>query len=152
MYTGYSNSQIKIKHKDATSLIVKGKDVLPVTVNFSGGEAVISDLDAGIYALQFMKDSAVLFQDTLQVKQNLAYASSAYDPASNNRKILQAIDAYLAGIASSQQRRVKVGDKEIEYSSFDELIKWRNYYALQVRKEENKPVKLRNEKLYYRGL
>lgn len=134
MYTGYSQTQIKIKHKDATSLVVKGKDALPVTVNFSGGEAVFSDLDAGIYALQFMQGNSVLFQDTLDVKQNLIYTTSGYDPASNARKILEAIDAYLAGIASSQQRRVKVGDKEIEYSSFDELIKWRNFYAQQVRK------------------
>ena len=119
MYTGYSQSEIKINMKNVTSLIVKGKDALPATVNFSGGEAVISDLEAGIYALQFMQGNSVLFQDTLEVKQNLIYTSSGYDPQSDNRKILEAIDAYLAGIASSQQRRVKVGDKEIEYSSFD---------------------------------
>jgi hypothetical protein len=49
----------------------------------------------------------------------LKYADADYDPRSKSEIILEAIEAYLGGVASHQQRKVKVGDKEIEYSSFD---------------------------------
>jgi hypothetical protein len=39
----------------------------------------------------------------------LKFTDSNYDPRSNAQKILEAIDAYLAGTATHQQRKVKVG-------------------------------------------
>ena len=152
MYTGYSQSEIKIKHKKADVLYYKGDDQLPQLVEFEDGEATLNNLDAGYYMLQFMFQGEVLSQDTLQVKQNLAYATSSYDPMSPARKILEAIDAYLAGRATEQMKKVQIGDKLIEYSSYDELMKWREYFAKIVRKEEGRPSQVKLEKLYYREL
>lgn len=151
MYTGYSNTTIKIKHNKATELYYKGDNQLPQLVMFNDQHiAELNNLDVGYYVLQFMLNGEVLSQDTLEVKQNIAYADQSYSPSSQARQILQAIDDYLAGIASSQQRRVRIGDKQIEYSSYDELMKWRDYYAKLVRKEENKSTSIRLEKIYYR--
>lgn len=46
-------------------------------------------------------------------------APEGFDFRSNAEKTLEAINSYLAGTASSQQKRIKCGDKEIEYSSFE---------------------------------
>lgn len=71
---------------------------------------------------------------------------------SANRKALEAITAFIQGRATSQQKRIQVGDKSIEYSSFDELLKWKSYFEEEVRKEEGKARSLRHEKLFWRGL
>ena len=68
--------------------------------------------------MQFFSGEQVIKQDTLNVKQNLLYASSGYDPRSPAKKTLEAINAYLAGVATHQMRKIVVGDKQIEYSSF----------------------------------
>ena len=101
--------------------------------------------------MQYFSGEQVIKQDTLNVKQNLLYASSGYDPRSPAKKTLEAINAYLAGVATHQMRKIVVGDKQIEYSSFEELQKWRLYFEKEVAKEEGKAPCIRHEKLYYRG-
>lgn len=68
---------------------------------------------------------------------------------SPNRIALEAITAYIQGRATSQQRRVQIGDKSIEYSSLSELLQWKRYFEEEVRKEEGKPLKIKLEKLYW---
>ena len=68
---------------------------------------------------------------------------------SPNRIALDAINAFLCGRATSQQRRVQIGDKSIEYSSLSELLQWKRYFEEEVRKEEGKPLKIKLEKLYW---
>ena len=68
---------------------------------------------------------------------------------SPNRIALEAINAFICGRATSQQRRVQIGDKSIEYSSLSELLQWKRYFEEEVRKEEGKPLKIKLEKLYW---
>ena len=68
---------------------------------------------------------------------------------SPNRIALEAINAYIQGRATAQQRRVQIGDKSIEYSSLSELLQWKRYFEEEVRKEEGKPLKIKLEKLYW---
>lgn len=154
MYKGYNYSTLIIKDDKADSVAVKGQNSAVKLYSFINGVATIDTADyaVGDYALQFFSGNDVLKTDVLKIEQNLKYADQSFDPTSENKKILQAIKAYLGGVASHQQRKVKVGDKEIEYSSFDQLIKWKNYYQIEVRKQQGKSSGLRFEKLYYRGL
>lgn len=154
MYQSYNYSTLQIKDVKADSLAVKGKDTAVKLYSFIDGVATINtdNYSVGDYALQFFKGDQIIKTDVLKIKQNLKYADDSFDPTSENKKVLQAIKAYLAGTASSQQRRVKCGQKQIEYSSFDQLIKWKNYYQLEVRKEQGKASGLRFEKLYYKGI
>lgn len=154
MYQSYNYSTLLIKDSKADSLAVKGKDTAVQTYSFIDGVATINtdNYSVGDYALQFFRGDQIIKTDVLRIKQNLKYADQSFDPTSENKKILEAIKAYLGGVASHQQRKVKVGDKEIEYSSFDELIKWKNYYQLEVRKQQGKASGLRYQKLYYKGL
>ncbi len=154
MYKGYNYSTLIIKDDKADCLAVKGKNTEVKLYSFIDGVAEINtdEYTVGDYSLQFFKGNQIFKTDVLKIEQNLKYADDSYDPTSENKKILQAIKAYLGGVASHQQKRVKVGDKEIEYSSFDELIKWKNYYQIQVRKEQGKARALRMQKLYYKGI
>lgn len=154
MYYSFNFSTLEIKDSKSDSLAVKGKNTAVKIYPFVNGVATVDTTDyvVGDYALQFFKGDQITKTDVLRVKQNLKYADQSFDPTSENKKILEAIKAYLGGVASHQQRKVKVGDKEIEYSSFDELIKWKNYYQLEVRKEQSKASGLRFEKLYYKGI
>lgn len=68
---------------------------------------------------------------------------------SPNRIALEAINAFLCGRATSQQREVQIGDKKIIYSSLSELLQWKRYFEEEVRKEEGKPLKIKLEKLYW---
>lgn len=70
---------------------------------------------------------------------------------SPNRIALEAINAFLCGRATSQQREVQIGDKKIIYSSLSELLQWKRYFEEEVRKEEGKRVGIRHEKIYFTG-
>lgn len=74
---------------------------------------------------------------TLIVKANLAAQTTAIDIRTANEIILDAIDAMLKGTASTDQQRLKLGDKEIFRRSPDELKRMRNDYALAVWQERN---------------
>ena len=150
----YNYSTVELKNSKADSVAVKGVNTAVKLYNLVQGVVVIDtkDYQVGQYQVQFFKGDDVLEQTVLRVKQNLKYADDSFDPTSENKKILEAIKAYLGGVASHQQRKVKVGDKEIQYSSFDQLIKWKNYYQIEVRKQQGKASNLRFQKLYHRGL
>ena len=154
MIVGYNHSSLVIEDKKATSIAIKGLSSAVQVYNVIDGKATVNtdSYTVGDYVVQFFKDNDIIRQDDLQIKQNLKYADANYDPRSNAKITLEAIEAYLAGTATHQQRKVKVGEKEIEYSSFDELIKWKNYFASLVAKEDGRPSQLRLERLYYRSI
>ena len=150
----YNHSTLLLKHGKADSVAVKGQNTAVKLYTLTDGVAEINtdDFAVGEYAVQFFKGDQVVEQTVLVCKQNLKFAPINYDPRSPARIILDAIDAYLAGIATHQQKKVRVGDKEIEYSSYDELQKWREFYAIEARKEEGKAGSIRFEKYTYRGI
>ena len=154
MYECYNHATLKIKHVKADSVAIKGQHIAVKLYNLVNGVVQIdtADYQPGQYAVQFFKENQVIEQSVLKVKQNLKYVDVNYDPRTPNQIILEAINAYLGGRASTQQRRVQVGDKSIEYSSYDQLMKWRDFYAAEVRKEQGKSAGLRFEKLYYKGI
>lgn len=154
MYECYNHSTLEIKHAKADSVAIKGQQIAVKVYDLINGVVTIdtSDYQPGQYAVQFFSGDEVIEHTELKVKQNLKYVDVDYDPRTPNKIILQAINAYLGGRASTQQRRVQVGDKSIEFSSYDELMKWRDFYASEVRKEEGKAATIKHQKLYYKGL
>lgn len=120
------------------------------TIIVSGGEIQILGMESGIYKVFGFKDQRVVFEDELQVLQGITTASEDFDFRSKNEIALEAIICFLQGKATAQQRRIKVGDKEIEYSSFQQLIKWKNYFQKEVRKEKGKSANPKNEVLKLR--
>lgn len=78
-------------------------------------------------------------------------SSSSAEYKSPNKIALDAINAFLCGRATSQQREVQIGDKKIIYSTLSELLQWKRYFEREVRKEEHKCANLRHEKIFYTG-
>ena len=76
---------------------------------------------------------------------------SGSEVMSPNRRALEAITAFIQGRATSQQRRVQIGDKSVEYSSLSELLQWKRYFEEEVRKDEGKRVGIRHEKIFFQG-
>lgn len=151
---GYNHSTLVIEDKKATEIAIKGLSSPVQVYEVVDGKATVdtTNYTVGDYVVQYFKDNQIIKQEDLQIQQNLKYADADYDPRSSAQKILEAIDAYLAGTATHQQKKVRVGQKQIQYSSYDQLIKWRNFYAKQVAKELGKPTQIRHQKLYYRGV
>lgn len=154
MYQCYNHSTLSIKYDKADTVAVKGQKTAVQVYNLINGVAEINTAQyaVGQYIMQFFKGNQIIKTDVLKVSQNLKYVDADYDPRSKAEITLQAIEAYLSGVASHQQKRVKVGDKQVEYSSFDQLQKWREYYQKQVRKQQGKSPNLRFEKLSYKGV
>lgn len=129
---------------------IKLKKIGGDTITVLGNEVQILGMESGVYKIFGFKDQKVVFEDEIQVLQGITDAPEDYDFRSKNQIALEAITAFLQGTANSQQRRVKVGDKQIEYSSFEQLIKWKNYFQKQVRKEKGKSANPKNEVLKLR--
>lgn len=151
----YNHSQVQVSFKGAASVAIKGqKSPVQVYTLIDGKVKINTDnLGAGVYHVQFFDASDnIIAEDKLTVKQNLKFAAADFDSRSSNQIALEAITAFMQGRATAQQRVIKVGDKEIQYSSFQELLKWREYFKKQVRKEQGKPASIKYEKLYYKGV
>lgn len=154
MIHGFNHSILEIKSEQATSIALKGKEQPVQIYNFSQGKVEINtdNYAVGQYYMQFFKENQIIKTDVLNIEQNLKYVDSSFDPRSNAEKTLEAIVAMIAGRASSVQQEVRVGDKFIRYMSYDQLIKWKNFFEQEVRKEQGKAGSIRFEKLYYKGI
>lgn len=126
----------------ADTLVLKRVNCPPVVIEAlddSGDFRVdASDFVAGDYHYQTLAGGNVTASGKLTILQNLAHAAEDFDPRSVAEITIDAIDSMLAGRATAQQRKIQVGDKSIEYSSLDELKKWRAFFVNQLRKEQGK--------------
>ena len=149
----YNHTIIKLKETGATSVAIKGTNSPVYLLNCTDNTAVwdVGSNVPGDYMVQFFKDDNIIKTEVITIQQNLKFVDDNYDPRSPARIILEAIQAHLAGVSTGTQRRVKVVDKQIEYATYDELMKYRNYYQKLALKEEGKASSLRLEKLYYVG-
>lgn len=150
MLYGYNHSVIKIKDGKADSLAVKSENTAVQIYTFVNGECQINtdNFPVGEYYLQFFKEQQIIKTDVLQIEQNLKYAGNNYNPKSRNKIILEAITACLQGRATHGQDYVKVGEKQLHYMSYDQLMKLKDYYEVLVRKQDGKAPAIRFEKLY----
>lgn len=133
----YNDTTIKIKARDTEVLVLKAQGMAPVTYEAADDyyEIDATGFTPGVYYLQFMLDGEVIETDRITVEQNLATAAEDFDPRSENEKILEAIEAMLAGRATTQQRSISIDGQAIQYSSFSELLEWKNYYTKKVAME-----------------
>ena len=133
----------------ATCIVLKRKEIAPVIIEeITDGYFYINtdELAVGKYRYQQQtSEGEIVSEGRLELKQNLAYADEDFDPRSNAEITLEAIEAMLENRATAQQRKVQLGDKSIEYSTLEELLKWREYFKKQLRKEQNKTSVLERE-------
>ena len=134
----FNDSIIKIDSNGADTLVIKQIGCASTTYTATDNVFTIdtTGFAIGDYYLQYMLDDAVVATDRITLHQNLLTASEDYDPRSEAEKILDAIEAMLAGRATTQQRQISIDGQSIQYSSFSELIEWKNYFVRKVAEEK----------------
>lgn len=139
METFIKGAEITIAADGAAVLTLKTVGAPAVTLNAEDGIFLWNSADAAVgkYTCRYIDGNGRCIRTSeLEILKPYSEMSDDEDPRSDARKTLDAIDAALAGRASVQQRKVQVGDRTIEYSTINELLKWRHYYALKVAQEE----------------
>lgn len=96
---------------------------------------------AGTYKYQLQDDSGILEEGDMQILQNLALMDDEEEVKSENELILEAIEAQIAGKATSAQSSMSVGDKSISYYNINDLLKLRDYFKQKVDAEKGKSAK-----------
>lgn len=150
----YNDSKFKLTFDFVPdTVLIRGNQFKLIVDDINSNEIEIETTgwNTGIFLFQAKINGEIIKQDKFQIMQNLETAPEGFDYRTNAEKTLEAINSFLAGTATHQMKQIRVGDKEIAYSSFDELIKWKNFFEKEVRKQQGKPANLRFEKLYYRG-
>lgn len=108
----------------AAQLVIAGpeKHVSEGGPSFAGAETAL--FQPGVYRYQLLAEDGVFEEGTLQLKVNLALSPDGADvmPA---RRILEAIEAQIAGKATAAQASISVGDKSISYYSLSDLLRLR---------------------------
>lgn len=145
----YNDSTLLIPDNGADTAVIKPFGCPPKTYSEKkDGNFVISTKNwvPGMAFCQLQKaDGKILGLLRLEIIQNLATAPDDFDPRSTAEQTLDAIDAMLAGRATAQQRKVQLGDKSIEYSTFAELMQWREHFRRIVRKEKGEAAYIRRQ-------
>ncbi len=92
----------------------------------------------GIYKFQLIDNLGILESGDSEVIQNYLLSEQGQVVKTRNQILLEAIEAQLAGVATSAQSSISVGDKSISYMSINELLKLRQYYKNKVDQEQGK--------------
>lgn len=88
-------------------------------------------------------DNARVQIDDGQVTVDANRVVDPSDTRSHARKVLDSIEAAIEGRAGDTVQSYTIGGRQINKMSADELIKWRNYYLVQV-EQENDAERLKN--------
>ncbi len=94
----------------------------------------------GKYKYQIINDEEIEDEGEFEILQNFYLTDEVSSVKTQNEKLLDAIEAQLAGKATSAQSSMSVGDKSIAYCSIDELFKLREYFKKKVAEEKGSSV------------
>lgn len=97
-------------------------------------------LPAGAYGWQAQisdgTNKHVIGSGVLTLKANLADTSEPYDPRSQTKRILDAIEATIEGRATSDQVSYSIAGRSLTKMSPADLITWRSHYASLYAQEQ----------------
>lgn len=72
----------------------------------------------------------------VQILPDLTSQTGPYDARTPNQIALDAIEAVLAKRATMDQERYRINNRELYRTSIEDLLALRNYYLVQVRREQ----------------
>lgn len=96
---------------------------------------------AGTYKYQLQDANGILEQGYAEILKNFALMNDDEEVKTRNQIILDAIQAQIAGKATSAQSSLSVGDKSISYYSINDLLKLRDYFKQKVDEQKGKSTK-----------
>lgn len=143
---------------EESTLIIKGENIKYIINSiqeedkwnlFAPASITSGFIPGNNYTGQILGINSILSTDTVKIIQNLAFVDADSDIRSKNEMILEAIEAKLAGKATSDQNKIICGDKTIEYMSINELLRLRDYFKVKVDQENGKTNALAGAKIKY---
>lgn len=93
-------------------------------------------IDAGIAQYQLFEDNQLKEYGSCQIIPSLL-VNPDQDLRGKYKQIVDAIEAQIAGVATSAQRRVQVADKTIDKYTADDLLKLLNYFQGKLAEQES---------------
>ena len=96
--------------------------------------------DAGVFKYQILNDEGIEDEGEIQILQNFALMDEDESVKSHWEIVLDAVEATLAGKATSAQTNISVGDKCIGYMSVSELLELRAFAKEKIAEENGKFV------------
>lgn len=154
---GYSFTK-EVPSEDCLMVLKSQTDkfVVDQTIQSSGKiclyapSSVTSGWPATNYKYQILSNSGLFETGEMLVQLNYLMSDTSDDPRSQNEILLDAVQAQLAGKATSAQSSMTVGDKSISYCSIAELFQLREYFACKVAEEKKKRSPLNGGLIKYR--
>lgn len=152
----------KLRYKVLTGesqLIIKGDGIKYMVTDIETVDNtfwIIADRDmtkewiAGDYKYQILNSEGIEEEGDFYIMRNFALTDADETVKSNNERYLEAIEAQLAGKATSAQSSMSVGDKSISYCTIAELLQLKDYYAAKVAEEQKKFVAGNQGKITYK--
>lgn len=97
---------------------------------------VTSQWKSGKYKYQILNDNGIEDEGEFEIIKNYYLTDDFESVKTEAERLLEAIEAQLAGKATSAQSSMSVGDKSISYCTIDELFKLREYFKRKVAEEK----------------
>lgn len=137
------NYPIRVYNANSVLIMKDQLDILQFNAEETNGQywinVLIDDsnfISAGLKQYQLFEGGVLKQSGTLEVVGSLLVDSSQ-DLRGKYKVIVDAIEAQLAGVATKGQKKVQVGDKNIERYSATELLSLLNYFQGKLAEEES---------------
>ena len=108
------------------------------------------NLETGVFKYQILNDEGIEDSGDIEILPNFALMDEDESVKSHWETILEAIEATLAGKATSAQTNISVGDKSIGYMSVSELLELREFAKEKISEEKGKFVSGKGAKILHK--
>lgn len=125
---------------DDYKLVIESIEVEGDTYYLTERADITAQWEAGIYKYQILNEDGIEDEGEFEILKNFYLTDECISVKSQNEKLLEAIEAQLAGKATSAQSSMSVGDKSISYCTIDELFKLRDYFKKKVSEEKGSSI------------
>ena len=106
--------------------------------------------NVGVFKYQILNDEGIEDSGDIEILQNFALMDEDESVKSHWEVVLDAVEATLAGKATSAQTNISVGDKSIGYMSVSELLELRSFAKEKIGEENGKFVSGNGAKILHK--
>ena len=143
----------------SSKMIIKGDNVKYMCENVISSDNsfyieepadVTKNWSVGKFKYQILNDEGIENSGDIEILPNFALMEEDESVKSHWEVILEAIEATLAGKATSAQTNISVGDKSIGYMSVSELLELREFAKEKISEENGKFVSGNGAKILHK--
>ena len=111
---------------------------------------VTKNWDVGVFKYQILNDEGIEDSGDIEILPNFDLMDEDESVRGHWEVVLEAIEATLAGKATSAQTNISVGDKSIGYMSVSELLELREFAKEKISEENGKFVSGNGAKILHK--